>query len=228
MNTITKIIIAFLVINCLLILSGINCPAQQSQLSTSQQLTIQQRTLASQQYILKNAAYIFEGMVTQQECYQKVGILTCSIIQITKIFKGSPQIKLGSIKVITSQGGSIGDGSIEEIVSDRGVALGRSHTYIIFGGIADSTILPDKMIATDNSLILSTGGAIVFNSNKIYRRGIEFHVERPAAQWEETQFKTLDDLYVFLKENGLTIQEEVVQPKPLISPADSTKQKKTK
>ena len=168
---------------------------------------------------IKSTVFIFEGTVTAQESYlTKEGRkLTCNIVQITKIFKGSPQIKLGSIKVITL-GGEIEDG---------GVTISKDRKFIIFCQPAYSYMLIDKMVTTDNSVTLTTVDCvapIVFN-DKIYRHGKEIHLDRPDAQWDQTQFKTSDDVYAHLKENGLIVQEEAAQSKQSTSPVDGTKQK---
>lgn len=208
MKTIKKIIAVVIIIFC-----GSFCHAQY-QLSDSQRVSMQQRDLKLSLKSIKTAAYIFEGTVSHQECYYSKGgeMLTCTVFQITKIFKGNPQIKLGSIKVITQQGGSIGGHT--ERPFDAGSGLHNHGTYIIFGCSADTSWLISKMIATDNILTLQCFDHIDFNGN--------------TASWgwrNPTNYKTLDDLYTFLKENGLIVQEEVEQT---TMPADTTKQQKQK
>src|ERR1035437_518183 len=114
------------------------CHAQSMYRSPSEQL-------AHNQSALKNTAFIFEGIAVQQKSYRtKQGAnLTCSVIKITKIFKGNPQIKLGSIKVITDQGSS-----------EDEWAIGMGFTYILMGNLADSSILASDMTATDNPTVL--------------------------------------------------------------------------
>jgi hypothetical protein len=158
------------------------CYAQQKRLSPAQELKIHQASL-------KNTAYIFEGTITKQSQYHaKTGaLLMCSVIKITKVYKGSPNIKLGTIKVIT-YGGKVNDGA---------PGLVNGTKYIILGRQANSNI-DDSLVTADNTVVLTTMDCdypIVFLGN-----GIE--------QWKGTQFKTLDSLYSFFKENGLTAQEE--------------------
>ncbi len=202
----------------------------QLELTPAQELAWHKRTM-------KDFGYIFEGVVTQQVCYliKNKRMYTYSVISILKIFKGSPKIKLGSIKVITDQGGTVVDSTannasmllIENDFDGGGEALCSGKKYIIFGAPADSIMLIDKMITTDNSLVLFTSNPITFINSTVKRGGRIYHLDRPAATWDDTQFKTLDELYAYLKENGsLIIQEEVVKPKQSVLPADSTKQKK--
>jgi hypothetical protein len=175
------------------------CIAQQKRFTASQWVGIEKKCIES-------AAYIFEGTVTSQECYyaKNKAILTCSVMQITKIYKGNTQLKLGTIKVLTYQSGRVKNGGSIR-VNDAGPGLGRGH-YIFFGKLADSSWIVDNMVATDNSIILTIAGyPIVFLGND-------------GAQWGGTQYKTLDELYAFFKENGLKVEEQTV-------PADSTKQK---
>jgi hypothetical protein len=152
---------------------------------------------------INTSAYIFEGTVTQQKCYYgKPGIMTCSVIQITKIYKGSPQIKLGTIKVI-EEGGHI-DNTPYVNPSDGGwVLIGKGGTYIIFGQPstfepADTNML--HTMATDNTmtLLLCCVDPINFDG-------------KGAAQWDDTKYLTVDSLYSFLKQNGLTVEEEAQQ-----------------
>jgi hypothetical protein len=150
--------------------------------------------LAFQQRQLKGCAYIIEGTITQQKSYNgKTGRMMCSVIQITKIFRGSPQIKLGSIKIITNQ--------YSKNVADASPNIGKGH-YIIFGTPTKSSLPIDTIFTTDNLLILQASASdwVTFTGS--------------GAQWgwrKVTYYKTLDSLYSFFKENGLTVQEEVEQ-----------------
>jgi hypothetical protein len=144
---------------------------------------------------IKKAVYIFEGNITQQKYYTgKHGDeYTCSVVQITKIFKGSSELKLGSIKVITPGG--------RNRAADSGPGLQKGH-YIIFCNLnipfrrpADSTIF--KSIPTDNMQLLDCIDHVDFVAD-----GERWGWRNP------TQFKTVDSLYSFLKFNGLTVQEE--------------------
>jgi hypothetical protein len=217
MKTITKIIETVIIIICFCSA----CYSQQANLSASQELARHKRSI-------NNTAYIFEGKVTQQECYygKNKEILTCSVISINKIFRGSPQIKLGNIKVITKQFGRIGDNISHVNIDDKGVGLSKGSTYIIFGRPAYSYMLVDKMITTDDTITLTTMDCedpIVF-SEKISKNNNMVSSDSSSAQWSrKSHFNTLDELYSFLKENGLSVQEEVEQT---TMPADTTKQQK--
>jgi hypothetical protein len=146
---------------------------------------------------IERTAYIFEATVLQDIHYtgkdQKVA--TC-IMQITKIFKGSPQLKLGTIKVVTDQQDII-NGYITGGETDGAqlAPIGKGGTFIIFGFPAKSSWLVDSTV-TDNAIILTSmeDDSIVINGN--------------SAKWVSTYYKTLDELYSFFKENGLTVQEE--------------------
>ena|ERR1700721_3094488 len=191
MKTQKKFVIAFVIIFC-----HSFCYSQQRHPSASRELEQHKKSI-------NTTAYIFLGSVTQQQNYygKNKEILTCSIISITKIFKGTPQIKLGSIKVITSQGGHIGNIYARLADDGRGITLSNGATYIIFGRQAYPYMLADTMTTTDNTLILTTMGCdnpVVFSGNN-------------SARWGYTSYKTLDELYSFFKENGVTVQEEAQQ-----------------
>jgi hypothetical protein len=78
------------------------CYSQQIQITDAEEKAFHQKIIA-------RVPYIFEGKVIKQEYFHgagdRYGILTCSLVQITKIYKGSPKIVLGTICVVTSQGG---------------------------------------------------------------------------------------------------------------------------
>lgn len=140
--------------------------------------------LTFRQNELKECSYIFEGKVIQQSIE---GIIyVCSIIEITKIYRGSPQIKLGTIKVTTMQGKGL---------QDAGPGLSKGSSYIIFGKLTNSKAF--DTILVDNSAMLSRYDQI------------SFHDTGAIWGWRQvTRYKTLDSLYSFFKENGLTVQEE--------------------
>jgi hypothetical protein len=198
------------------------------------EFTTPEAKLEAQKFIIKKSAFIFEGVTSQQQnCYRsKYGFLTCTTISITKIFKGSGKIKLGTIKLITAQGGSIenNNGNTEvETISDGGPEISKGQSYIIFASIADSsyyggTNLYARNDTTDNDLALLVKDIICFDfkNQKLHPTHPDMF---PIAKWGSvgSNYKTLDDLNAFLKENGLTVQEEVEQQPKL--PADSTKQK---
>jgi hypothetical protein len=185
-----------------------------------------------QKAIMSNASFIFECKFTGKKCYRQSPngtILTCSTLEITKIFKGSGQITLGTINVISQQGGSIpeehpnNEEYVMETNSEMMPGIGNG-TYIIFGTVASSSMLgssnsPARTIATDNASVLSLVDVIElyrllnhFKSDpKKYKDPEKAAANFPVAEWGsvEQTFKTLDELYVFLKDNGgLTIQEE--------------------
>lgn len=189
--------------------------------------------LKVQKNAMSHSAFIFEGRSTYQKTYRATRgyILTCTTIQITKIFKGNPQIKLGSIKIITEQGGGI-EGEDTPIIepSEIGAYISNEQTCIIFADIVDTSLLgtansPAKTITTDNSPILFAGDIIRYD----FKEHDKTPKISPLANWWGAKFNSLEELYAYLKDNGgLIIQAEAVKPKQLISPADSTKQKKMK
>jgi len=180
----------------------------------------------------KTIPYIFEGTIIQQT-HRSSGMLSiCSTIQITKIYKGSPQLKLGTIKVLSDGGGD-----------DSGPGLVKGCKYIIFGKPANSKTFDD--IITDNGFVLwnydqinffgdvywelnvnnywlpkqfdsirarynvkKDSGIISFQDPLSRRYRIFEFLKRPAAKWSAGKFPTLDSLYSFLKGGGLTVQEE--------------------
>jgi hypothetical protein len=142
--------------------------------------------LAFQQRELKGSTYIFEGKVIQQSKIAENS--TCNVFQVTKIYRGSPQINLGNIKVITT----ILSGA------EKFPELHKGYTYIIFGIVTKSNT--SQSVVADNSLTLKTNDWISIDNN--------------SAVWgwrHPTNFPTMDSLYSFFKENGLTVQEEVEQ-----------------
>jgi hypothetical protein len=221
MKTIKKTIVAVIIIYCSY------SQAQQAYVTSEQELALQKQTM-------RNTPFIFEGTVIKQQCYisKKRGTQTCTVVQITKIFKGNPQIKLGTIKVIM-QGGHIGDTPYIP-PSEAGTTFKIGLTYIVFGNPATSSIMPnsttDTLILSDNTVILEQYDLIEINlidtNLKDAKRIKELKRYNPnwLADWDNYHFYSLDVLYAYLKQNGnLTVQEEVQQqPK---SPADSTKQK---
>jgi hypothetical protein len=167
MNTTKEFIIAVYIIFCYSLCIA-QTPAQWS---------------AFEQRELKGCSYIFERKVIQQS--KTVENLTCSVFQITKIYRGSPQINLGKIKVITT----ILSGA------EKFPELHNGCTYIIFGIATNSNAF--QSILTENILTLKSNDWIGFT-------GI-------GAIWgwrHPTNFPTTDSLYSFFKENGLTVQEE--------------------
>jgi hypothetical protein len=159
-----------------------------------------QKQSAQHPSAIKKAEYIFEGTITQQKYYvgRHGDIYTCSVVQITKIFRGNTQLKLGSIKVITPGG--------RNRPADSGPGLEKGH-HIIFCTLsipfrrpADSTVF--QSMPTDNASTLDCIDHIDFLAD-----GERWGWRNP------TQFKTVDSLYSFLKDNGLTVQEEVKENK---------------
>jgi hypothetical protein len=148
---------------------------------------------------INSVSYIFEGTVIKQDYYKgKNQVVYTSIIQISKIFKGSPQLKLGSIKVVTAK--FVKNGDIIDIPSEGGdgINLNKDGCYIILCRLANSSLSVDTTI-TDNTITLTA-------------RDCDYPVVisgKDDVSWEGTpQFKTKEDIYSFFKENGLTLQEE--------------------
>jgi hypothetical protein len=183
--------------NFIMVVLGIFCNffanAQMTDISPSRWLVIHKQDIA-------NAAYIFEGTTTQEKSYYgKHGIMTCNVIQITKIYKGSPKLKLGTIKVLTV-GGRIGNEPYDPPSDGGWIRFTTGATYIILGipaafeRASDSIIV--NSITTDNLFVLEYIDHISFLSNDTVR-------------WDyDMQFKTKEDVYSFFKENGLMVQEE--------------------
>ena len=188
MKTNKKIITATLIIFC-----SEFCQAQMVD-ATPEQWIVEHK-----KYI-NNTPYIFEGTVIKNN-YRITGksqaLYTC-IIQITKIFKGSPQLKLGSVKVVTAK--YVKNGDQIDIPSDGGdmVPIGKGGTFIIFGRPSYSSWLNDST-TTDNTIRLT----IMDCDYPVVISG------KDDVSWEGTpQFKTKEDIYSFFKESGVTVQEE--------------------
>jgi hypothetical protein len=161
----------------IVLLSYSFCSAQQ----THHIHTTGAQWLALHQKELSTSTYIFEGTIIKQSL--KSGTeLTCSVIKITKIYKGSPEVKIGTIKILTQQNPSDKDGW---------KGLSKGSTYVIFGKMDSDKF---KSIATDNSLTISCIDYATISGN--------------TARWGSTIYKTLDDMNFFFKENGITMQEE--------------------
>jgi hypothetical protein len=152
--------------------------SQQVQPTPSQWLGVQQK-------MIKSTAYIFQGTVVQQ--YTKdSSLLTCSVVKISKIFRGSPEINIGSIKVITEQSSHTQD-------ADPGLKVGS--TYIIFARNPTSNSF--HSITADNLLILKCSDHV-----NVYNSG---------ARWGLSQYKTIDSLYSIFNQNGLSIPQDTAQ-----------------
>lgn len=139
--------------------------------------------IETQKISVKNSEYIFVGKVVKKSSIRKAAV-TCFVVQITKILRGGSQLKLGTIKVIIDR---------DEYTDDAGPLLNKGATYIIFGKPENLNIFDS--ILTDNSIRLT------YFYDPIVILG-------KAAQWGETKYPTVDSLYSFFKENGVTVQEE--------------------
>ncbi|HSY75675.1 MAG TPA: hypothetical protein VK890_02395 [Bacteroidia bacterium] len=153
----------------------------------------------SEKQSINNTSYIFEGTVIEQKCYEaKEHTLTCSVVQITKIYKGSSKIKCGTIKVITNQSGKYitikGKDTLHiEYIIDHSQGIYMGETYIILGNPVDSTITTTPLKA-ENALKLEIFDLIELDKN--------------TAIWRRYNHKTtLDSLYTFFNENGLVLVE---------------------
>jgi hypothetical protein len=148
-----------IVTTLLLIFSFSFSYAQQDSLSAEQML-------GEHKKYIKNAEYVFEGTVTQQKDYngKNQAIKTC-IIQINKIFKGSPQLKLGSIKVVIWQGPAKTNGINQSMMNvDEGywVFPVNGGSYIIFARHVGPPWCVDSTI-TDNNITLTTWGGVDYS-----------------------------------------------------------------
>jgi len=187
-----------------------------SQVQDTAKLTpAQQHTLELHKKTLNSSSYIFEGKVTEQKTYlnKKGEQWTCSTFKITKVFKGS--LSLGSVKVVTFQ--STGSQKVE----DGGAQLYKNNTYVIVANAADSAKLNAQMPVTDNAVSLFPRGVIEITSD-IYKGGKLF--KAAGVEWiggyrnPGTVYKSVNDFYNFLQENGITVQLQIST-----TPADSTK-----
>ena len=173
MNNIKRMIGAIVFIFC-----NSLCEAQQVQATPAQWAEVEKKMIESR-------AYIFEGSVIQQFTNWKAS-LTCCVVKITKIYKGNPQIKLGTIKVITE--------AEYPNAQDGDIGLGKGAIYVIFGNPTNSSVF-DSIVA-DNSIILTANNSIIFLSDN-------------SAQWGTNFYRPLDSLYSVFKRYGLTVQEQI-------------------
>jgi hypothetical protein len=176
--------------------------AQQVSLTPSQWLVEYKKEIGT-------TPYIFEGTVIQQQKIRwRNRLLECNIMQITKIYKGTPQVKLGTIKVIQWYGETISGDliSISPPSDYVSIVLNKGQTYIILGNPSYSDAV-DSVTTTDNQINLTTADypITIYSNNTV-------------SWYGTTQFKTTDDIYSFFKENGLTVREEIQR-------GDSAKQK---
>lgn len=190
MKTRIKFITAAIIIFCYSF-----CVAQQAYLTPAQMIIEHKKEIST-------IPYIFEGTVIQQQKIRwRNRLLECNIMQITKIYKGTPQVKLGTIKVIQWYGETIsGDLISISLPSDYvSIVLNKGQTYIILGNPSYSDAV-DSVTTTDNQINLTTADypITIYSNNTV-------------SWYGTTQFKTTDDIYSFFKENGLTVQEEVQQ-----------------
>jgi len=194
MNTTKKIFIGIILIFYTCLSFGQNIA-----LSPSQRLEFQKR-------IISNSTFIFEGTATFHKGY-------ITTISITKILKGSGQIKLGTINIIAGSRTDVDDG-------DSGI--NKDVTYIIFGNTADSSAFhfaksPVNTDTTTNKFAIRVNDLIEINrmlvslkSHKGVKNPEKAATDFPVAEWGNMTFKTLNELYAYLKKiGGLTVQEEV-------------------
>jgi hypothetical protein len=144
---------------------------------------VQKWVVTERQNEIKGYNYIFEGTVTQQT---KNGNWMCSVVQITKIYKGSPQIKLGTIRVVM------------ELQADGEPAMTKGSKYVLFGRPASSSL--DTIQTAENTLTLQCIDHIDFHGT-----GATWGARQPQ------EYKTVDSLYSYFKENGLAVQQEAQQ-----------------
>jgi len=153
---------------------------------------------------IKGTSYIIEGNVIKQKDFRTPNykVFTCYVMSITKIFKGSPQIKLGTIKVIGDDCRVDENGVLISTFDCSGVGLAKGYTYIIFGDL--TTFKPD-----DTTLIhsMATDNIVTLNVND---KPICFFHDS-TARWDKIKYSSWDSAYYFLKENGLTVQDEIKQ-----------------
>jgi hypothetical protein len=216
MNTIKKYITLTVLIFCTYFLY-----AQKADLRNDEE------KIKFEKNLISSTSFIFEGTVISQKCYRqspKGRILTCSTIEITKILKGSDQIKLGTIRVLTSGGNLPAENSknknvIAETNSAGGLGLVRGGTFVIFGSLADTSISNGASnISSDNNPILLVDDIIGlyrllnhFKSKPKCKDPEKAAANFPVAEWNsvELNFKTVDELYTYLNDKcSLTIQEE--------------------
>lgn len=172
----------------ILILYNSVCYAQQIEPTPEQWLIEHKKEIGS-------TPYIFEGKIIQQKNFQwRDRLLKCNVTQITKIYKGSPKIKLGTIKIIQWDGQTKNDDMISNTADYYGVTLSKDSNYIIFGVPAYSNAL-DSLITDNETNLTAVVGPV--------------RLSGATAYWDEIQYKTLDSLYSFFKENGVTVQEKV-------------------
>ena len=182
-----------LIVAIIAILCNAPCKAQVIALTPSQS------EMSHKQY-LPNAHYIFEGKVINRKHHKgkEVDVTTC-IIQITKVYKGSPQINLGTVKVTTDQ--YVVSNGFTSIPSEAGGStdLNKGGTYIVFCTDATKLWIVDST-TTDNPLTLTICGL----DNPII-----VNPDNNTVSWFQTpQFKTVNDIEGFFRENGVTVQEE--------------------
>jgi len=166
-------------------------------------------------YYMRGNYYIFEGMfisskyyvvtkdgkVVTEETYTGGVIygnyLTSNIIQITKVFKGGPVIKPGTVEIITL-GGRMGN--INEVVSDDiGLGVGGTGVYVCSVSTHKSSGFP-----TDNNKSLNALEGFTYRP---------FTIPPVAVYGLGCKFNTLSEFYSFLKQlPNITFTDTTIHP----------------
>ncbi len=169
------------------------------------------------QVLLKESPYIFEGVVLKQELFpDQSGVsLASTTFQVQKIFKGENSLHVGTINIITTQG---------DHTHDAGPSIGGvGSRYIILGSQSDSSSLRHKFAKTDNSFSIDLQGLldIVLTPKNQGLAAINGKFVKVEVSWRSTGgyspyptdrvqvYQTRQEFYDYLKENGITLQEEV-------------------
>lgn len=158
--------------------------------------------------IIATSPYIFEGAIIHQD-HDYVG-WDYNIFKITKIFKGSSELKLGTIRLLSYGGGD-----------DGPPRLSNGGKYIIFAEPVTKTF----QAITENAITLKWIDHVEFtspyydNTRKQYlsanqrdsmkKTELILGISKTPAKWENIYYSSIDSVYSFFQENGLKVEVEV-------------------
>ncbi|MGQ0829201.1 MAG: T9SS type A sorting domain-containing protein [Bacteroidota bacterium] len=177
---------------------------------TDENLT--KRIIAERQQTINESPFIFEGTVIKTVGFQAKdkGIYTSNTIQINKVFRGNPLIKLGTIEVITE------GGTVDAILKDG--SLGSRESYPYHGQVR---FYPGQSgtffcVPADSNLIVQP----VTTKNAVktkYRSCISYPFEGYGGIiGMNLSFKSYDELYDFLRnQKNITIPEPNIEKKSI-------------
>lgn len=188
-----KTIVQYLVI-CHCILINASSFAQQLRFTEAEQLAAELKSI-------QNSPYIFEGMVIKQE--EDGGSITRNVISINRIYKGYPEISIGTIQIMTNQS-TIENGIL---IFDGPAGIAPNIRYLFFcNKVTSSIMMPSDTLNTNNSIVMH-GYEFIYLQRETDRIIPEIYAFWCNSRSKRT-FKTQNDLTAYLNNKGLNVQAE--------------------